>query len=71
MQRARVNSSSLRSVGYDPERRVLEVEFSNGSLYQYEGVPGEIVRELLAADSLGTYFNQVFKASGFPYRRLQ
>ena len=30
MERKRVNSSRIRSIGYDEENRVLEVEMSNG-----------------------------------------
>ncbi|MBA1275757.1 KTSC domain-containing protein [Stutzerimonas azotifigens] len=70
MARARVESESLRSVGYDPARRVLEVEFQGDGVYRYEDVPPEVVLELLEAESMGTYFNQVFKAQGFRYRRL-
>jgi len=31
----------------------------------------EAVQALLAADSLGRHFNQVFKPCQFPYRRLR
>lgn len=65
-----LESSSLRWVGYDPARQVLEVEFSGGARYRYEQVPVEVVAQLAAAESAGTFFNQVFKARGFPYRRL-
>lgn len=61
MKRIAVDSSSLRELGYDPEEQALEVLFHNGSLYRYEQVPAEAVQALLQADSLGTYFNQVFK----------
>lgn len=70
MKRIAVSSSCLRAIGYDADAEVLEVEFQNGSRYRYERVPAETVAELLAADSLGRYFNLVFKARNFPYRRL-
>ena len=35
MQRAQVESTMLRSVGYDPSTRMLELEFRNGRLYRY------------------------------------
>ncbi|MGK9066482.1 KTSC domain-containing protein [Stutzerimonas chloritidismutans] len=70
MKRVAVNSSSLRALGYDPDGRVLEVEFHNGSQYRYEGVPPEAVQALLEADSLGQHFNQVFKPQHYAYRRL-
>lgn len=65
-----LESSSLRRVAYDARRQVLEVEFSGGGRYRYEQVPSAVVAQLAAAESPGTYFNQVFKACNFPYRRL-
>lgn len=39
MIRTPVGSSSLTSVGYDADNLILEVEFRNGKIYQYLGVP--------------------------------
>lgn len=71
MKRVAVSSRSLRSLGYDVDEQALEVEFHNGSVYRYEGVPAEVVQALLEADSLGRYFNQVFKPQHCAYRRLE
>ena len=38
MDRRKVNSSSIRTVGYDERGRVLEVEFNDGRVNQYTGV---------------------------------
>ncbi|RLT27686.1 MAG: KTSC domain-containing protein [Chloroflexi bacterium] len=57
MERAHVESSELASVGYDEPHHVLEVEFVAGGVYRYGGVPASTYRELMAADSLGRYFN--------------
>jgi len=65
-----LQSSSLRSLGYDPEQQILEVEFSSGALYRYEAVPPEVVQALLEADSLGRHFNQVFKPQHYRYWRI-
>jgi hypothetical protein len=56
MQRQPVESSMLRSAGYDPERSILELEVNNGRIYRYFGVPQEIFAELLTAESKGRYF---------------
>src|SRR5687768_5227731 len=56
MQRTQVESTMLRSVGYDPAVRVLELEFRNGRLYRYGEVEEETYRELMAAPSKGRYF---------------
>ncbi|MFG7341878.1 KTSC domain-containing protein [Stutzerimonas stutzeri] len=70
MKRVALQSSSLRSLGYDPEQQILEVQFSSGALYRYEAVPPEVVQALLEADSLGRHFNQVFKPQHYRYRRI-
>jgi hypothetical protein len=57
MRRRLVNSSSLRSLGYDSRSRTLEIEFHNTGVYQYYDVPKTALDEMLAQNSLGSYFN--------------
>lgn len=56
MERKRVNSSRIRAVGYDPQSRTLEVEFSDGSVMAYSGVSPEIHRQFMAAPSPTSFF---------------
>lgn len=58
IERKPVKSSQLSSIGYDPEKLVLEVEFSTGAVYQYFQVKPEHHQALLAADSIGSHFGQ-------------
>ncbi|MBK7181096.1 MAG: KTSC domain-containing protein [Chloroflexi bacterium] len=39
MKRTAVSSSNLASVGYDPARQSLEIEFTTGRVYEYFDVP--------------------------------
>lgn len=57
MQRKRVNSSKLRAVGYDEATRTLEVEMSNGQIYQYSGVYPEVYRRFMAAPNPTSFFD--------------
>ena len=57
MRREPVESSVLRSIGYDPGTAELEIEFTSGDVYRYYAVPPRVHRDLLAADSPGAYFN--------------
>lgn len=57
MQRQNVSSSNLSSVGYDPHQMVLEIQFKDGSVYQYFGVPQSIYVSLINASSHGKYFH--------------
>jgi len=61
MIRQPVSSSNIRSVGYDPETRTLEIEFLSGGIYQYFNVPKPIYNALMVASSHGSYFHHHIK----------
>lgn len=61
MKRKFIDSSTLQTVGYEPQSGTLEVEFKNGKLYQYYEVPELVYRQLLAADSAGKFLNTRIK----------
>ncbi len=70
MERQQVESSMLRAVGYDAEKRILEVEFTSGGVYEYSDVPPEVYADLLRAESYGQYFHEHVRGV-YPYRRLR
>ena len=61
MERVAVQSKLAKSVGYDKDLAVLEVEFHNGGVYQYPGVTPEEAAEMLAAKSVGGHFLKAIK----------
>jgi len=56
MERKKVSSSQIRSVGYEPGSQTLEVEMSDGTIWQYSKVPSEVYRRLLAAPTIASYY---------------
>ena len=58
MERKRVNSSKLRSVGYDEKTRTLEIEMSNGQVFQYPGVYSVVYRRFMAAPNPTSFFDE-------------
>jgi hypothetical protein len=68
MDRKRVNSSRLRSVGYDEKSRTLEIEMSNGQVFQYVGVYPEVHRRLMAAPNPTTFFDDKIAEEYTPRR---
>lgn len=58
MRRKAVSSSAISSVGYDPEARTLEVEFSSGAVYDYYGVPPKVYASLMSAPSKGQFVSR-------------
>lgn len=69
MERVSVSSSSLVSVGYDPETETLEVEFAKSGVYQYYNVPIFMHERLMMADSVGSFFNAEVR-SAYPCSKL-
>ncbi|MBC8236267.1 KTSC domain-containing protein [bacterium] len=71
MERTYVASSNIRSIGYDTENKILEVEFHNGSIYQYYNVPQNRYEGLMKAGSKGIYLDTFIKKHGYTYRRIR
>jgi hypothetical protein len=69
VQRKPVESSHLRAVGYDPGSRKMHIEFHNGAVYEYKGVPEQFHKTLTEADSTGTFFHKNVKPH-FDARRI-
>lgn len=61
MERTPVTSTDILSVGYDPDKEVLEIEFIRGAVYQYFGVPIGVYEGIMAADSKGKFFHANIK----------
>lgn len=69
MDRYTVSSSNISSVGYDPAAETLEVEFVNGSIYQYYNVPENMYQQLMNESSKGRFLNAYIRNS-YPYTRV-
>lgn len=65
----RVDSAAIRDIRYETERQKLFVEFVDGDRYVYVGVPGEVHRSFLGADSKGRFFAREIR-DRYPYNRL-
>jgi hypothetical protein len=70
VDRQRVASRSIRSIGYDPTNRILEVEFNNSGVYRYFDVPSSIHTALLTSPSKGGYVNDHVK-DRFDHRKIR
>ena len=65
INRLPVKSSNIATIGYNETSKLLEVEFSNGAVYQYTDVPANIYQELMSASSHGRYFDAHVKKAGY------
>ena len=57
MDRVLVSSSNIRSIGYDRQPGVLEVEFTSGDVYQYFNVSEHLCQQFLNASSHGQFLD--------------
>lgn len=65
-----VDSSNLKTIGYDEARRILAIEFlSSGHVLHYDGFPPEKFEELGAAASRGKFYAREIKGK-YPARPM-
>ena len=69
LNRQPVQSSNLRSVGYDPDTNTLEIEFHHGGLYLYFDVPQNMYEGLMSAPSHGEFHAQYIK-NRYRYQKI-
>lgn len=65
-----VSSSNVSEIGYDEANQIVYIRFSNGSLYNYKGVPRLEFDGLLNAPSIGSYLHRNYK-NVYPYERTE
>jgi hypothetical protein len=69
MNRDPVASSNLISVGYDEPAQTLEVEFANGTVYQYYNVGSDLYDQFMRSSSKGQFLNTYIR-NAYPYSRV-
>lgn len=71
VQKTEVSSSNIHSIGYDQQRRLLEIQFLSGSVYQYFDVPVGLYQRLMSASSHGRFLDTYIKKAGFAYQQIR
>ncbi|MGO9236874.1 MAG: KTSC domain-containing protein [Methylocella sp.] len=69
MNRDPIASSNIASVGYDEPSQTLEVEFTNGMVYQYYNVGSALYEQFMQAPSKGQFLNFNIR-NAYPYSRV-
>jgi hypothetical protein len=63
-------STAIDRIRYKADHGKLFVRFKNGGEYVYVGVPGEVHRSFIEAESRGGYFLSEIR-DRYPYNRLE
>lgn len=61
MDRKNIDSTMIRSIGYDVNTSTLEIEFNSGEVWQYFDFLESSWYELDASDSKGKFFHHEIK----------
>lgn len=61
MKTENVNSSNIQALGYDEEKRQMQVDFHNKTSYVFEPVTLTAFTGLKEAESIGKHFNAHFR----------
>lgn len=69
MNRDPVASTNLLSIGYDEATQTMEIEFANGSIYQYYNVGAPLFEQMMQASSKGQFLN-VYIRNAYPFSRV-
>ena len=56
-----VTSGQISKIGYHPDSQTAVIQFANGRVYQYSGVPQEMYDNMKNAESVGSFFAQNIK----------
>ncbi|MBW4480750.1 MAG: KTSC domain-containing protein [Tolypothrix brevis GSE-NOS-MK-07-07A] len=59
METQAVNSSTIKSIGYEKTEEICQVEFLDGGVYWYFGVDNDLYQAFLKAKSKGQYLSLI------------
>jgi hypothetical protein len=54
-------STVIAAIDYDPEKKLLQITFVSGMIYEYKNVPAEVYQELKTSGAKGVYLNRNVK----------
>ena len=70
MAMSTVSSSNINAIGYDANKKQLDIEFSSGEVYRYLEVPKSVYTMVKSAPSVGKAFAQYVKGGNFTSIKL-
>ena len=69
MKRKYIESSAIKTFGYNTEDQILEIEFHDNAVWQYMHVPEKLFAKFLKASSKGNFFVTCIKGK-FSEKRM-
>lgn len=70
MKRIKIASSNLKGIGYDKEKKIMEVEFNQGGIYQYKEVLENDYNDIMHSASKGGALHRLRKERNWAYEKM-
>lgn len=58
IKRYQVRSETFNSIGYNPDKKILQLEFRDNRIYNYFDVSQSLYSDMMIAPSKGKFFHQ-------------
>jgi hypothetical protein len=65
MKMLKVESSCIKSIGYEEEKNELFVEFNSGKIYKYPNCSKTLYENFMNSTSKGRFLNDYFVGSNY------
>ena len=71
IDRKKIDSKKIETLAYNPELYTLEIEFKNGDIIRYLGVPDYIFENFIHSPDKDIFFSKYIDHSGFSYEHVE
>jgi len=67
LDRKKVKSKKIESIAYNRESFTMEIEFKNGDIFRYFGIPDYIFENFLNSPEKDLFYSKYINHAGFSY----
>jgi hypothetical protein len=60
-----INHKNINSIGHDPEKNVMLIEFQSGKTYAYDGITSQKHNEIMNSESAGHSAMEAIKGKNY------
>lgn len=63
-------ATDFYEIKYNKDENKLQIEFNDGSIYQYFGVENNLFDDFIKSETQGIFFNKLIRGK-FKYKRIE
>lgn len=70
MEKTNIDTRLIKSMGYDKEKKIMEVEFTSDMIHQYRNFPEDLYNEMIKNKNIDKFF-KINIVNRYHYNRLK